>query len=328
MVEYEPADLTVTVEAGIRLSELQGLLGQSGQWLPLDPPCAPEATIGGILATNASGPARIAYGTARDLVIGMTVATAEGSLVTSGGRVVKNVAGYDMAKLHIGALGSLGVIVQVSFKVAPLPKTTRTMQIDSPSVQALAAIALRVRDAALPATGVALVRLVGAAANRLLLRFAGSPAAVDRACAEATAFASSQNLNAEQAPDSAWAQVGALRSLESGVVIRLSHTPSSSIDAIGQASALGADVLSYPTAGITYARLLALSPEQHHGLGALRASLEGAGGALVIESAPASAKAAVDVWGTPGGDFALMRRLKDEMDPNRVLNPGRFLGGL
>ncbi len=129
VVEYEAADLTITVEAGMRLSALQRLLAEKGQWLPLDPPVSDEATIGGVLATNASGPARFSRGTGRDLVIGMTVATAQGEIVKSGGRVVKNVAGYDLAKLHIGALGTTGVILQVSLKVSPLPVRTSMVAI-------------------------------------------------------------------------------------------------------------------------------------------------------------------------------------------------------
>src|SRR5207253_1723761 len=110
VVEYEPADLTLTVEAGITFGELQKLLAGQGQFLALDPPAAPGATIGGLIATNASGPLRFAYGTARDLVIGTRVANPDGTVTHAGGRVVKNVAGYDLNKLYIGSLGTLGII--------------------------------------------------------------------------------------------------------------------------------------------------------------------------------------------------------------------------
>src|SRR6266851_90204 len=127
VVEYEPADLTVTVEAGIRFDELQKLLGEQGQFLALDPPAASGATIGGLIATNASGPLRFAYGTARDLVIGTRVANPDGNVTHAGGRVVKNVAGYDLNKLYVGSLGTLGIIVELSFTLAPIPPATNTV---------------------------------------------------------------------------------------------------------------------------------------------------------------------------------------------------------
>src|SRR5262249_31484822 len=121
------ADLTVTVEAGMPLSELQRILGEQGQFLALDPPLQDGATIGGVIATNSSGPLRFAYGTARDLVIGTRVANPNGTLTRAGGRVVKNVAGYDLNKLYIGSLGTLAIIVELSFKLAPIPPATATV---------------------------------------------------------------------------------------------------------------------------------------------------------------------------------------------------------
>ncbi|HET6317935.1 MAG TPA: FAD-binding oxidoreductase, partial [Chloroflexota bacterium] len=127
IVEYEPADLTMTVEAGMQFRDLQAALGKHGQFLALDPAVEPHATIGGIIATNASGPLRFSYGSARDLVIGTRVANADGTVTRAGGRVVKNVAGYDLNKLHIGALGTLGIIVELSFKLAPIPPSLATV---------------------------------------------------------------------------------------------------------------------------------------------------------------------------------------------------------
>ena len=121
VIEYEPADLTVTVEAGMLLKDLQITLSKHRQFLPFDPPYADRCTIGGIVATNTSGPQRLGYGTARNLVLGMHVVHADGKMVKSGGKVVKNVAGYDLNKLYIGAFGTLGIITDVSLKLAPLP---------------------------------------------------------------------------------------------------------------------------------------------------------------------------------------------------------------
>ncbi|HXH23589.1 MAG TPA: FAD-binding oxidoreductase [Dehalococcoidia bacterium] len=328
VIEYEPADLTVTVEAGLPLAGLQAILAQHSQWLPLDPPAPASATVGGVLAANASGPARIAFGTARDLVIGMTVALADGRVVKSGGRVVKNVAGYDMAKAHIGALGTLGVILQVSFKVAPLPKAVQTLSVASGDVAALARAAFAVRDAALPATGIAVLQAAGASEARLLLRFAGNPAAVDRSTAETLRLARSAGLEAEQAPEAVWAEAGSIRGLETGAVLKVSHLPSHAAGVLSRLEETGADVVAYPTAGISYARFLALPETSYELVRRLRKSIEAQGGALVLESAPVEAKTAIDVWGSPRGDFELMRRLRQEMDPKSTLNPGRFLEGL
>ncbi|MCZ6891711.1 MAG: FAD-binding oxidoreductase [Chloroflexi bacterium] len=126
LIDHRPDDLTVTVSAGVTLGALRERLAASGQWLPLDPPLAPRRTIGGILATDLSGPLSLSQGIARDLVIGMRVAGPDGEVTKSGGRVVKNVTGFDLAKLHIGALGTLGVILEASFKVWPLPSADTT----------------------------------------------------------------------------------------------------------------------------------------------------------------------------------------------------------
>jgi glycolate oxidase FAD binding subunit len=129
ILEHEPGDLTVTVEAGRTFADLQAALGERGQWLSLDPPDAERATIGGVLAANASGPRRHLYGTMRDLVIGVTVITSDGTLVRGGGKVVKNVAGYDLPKLFVGSCGTLGVIVEVTVKLRPRPDDERLVAI-------------------------------------------------------------------------------------------------------------------------------------------------------------------------------------------------------
>ncbi len=133
LLEHEAPDLTCHVEAGITLAALQEQLAAKGQWLALDPPDAQQATLGGILASNASGPKRLRYGSARDLVIGLHVVQANGEIARSGGRVVKNVAGYDLNKLYIGSLGTLGIIVEANFKLQPLPADERTLLLSFPN---------------------------------------------------------------------------------------------------------------------------------------------------------------------------------------------------
>src|SRR5688500_7991157 len=157
IVEYEPADLTVTVEAGIGLAELQSRLGQHGQLLALDPPSAANATIGGIVASNASGPLRLRYGSARDLVIGTRVANADGTLTKAGGRVVKNVAGYDLNKLYTGSLGTVGVIVELSFKLHPLPQQEATVVAIFPNPELEAEVSATVLRSPLGPTAIEIV---------------------------------------------------------------------------------------------------------------------------------------------------------------------------
>jgi len=135
LMAHTAEDMTAIVQAGMLLADLQKALRQSGQWLPIDPPVPERLTVGELLASNASGPRRFGYGTVRDYVIGLTVVLADGRLVRSGGKVVKNVAGYDLMKLFIGSHGSLGVIVEAIFKVLPCPEIERFVEAQSPSLE-------------------------------------------------------------------------------------------------------------------------------------------------------------------------------------------------
>lgn len=324
LVEHEPADLTVTVEAGMRLAALQRMLGERGQWLPLDPAVLEDATIGGVLATNASGPARLSRGTGRDLVIGMTVATAQGEIVKSGGRVVKNVAGYDLAKLHIGGLGTAGAILQVSFKIAPLPVRTATVALEG-DLEALLKLSRAVEAARLPLQGSVLAVGGSEKAWRLALRFAAGEAAVARSLVEVQALAANEAEGPYEVSESEW------RSLQpdhgaSSVVVKASVLPGDLSGVLQALSRAGATVSALPGVGIARGSWDSVVDEEM--LRRLREVCEGKQGALVIEKAPAEAKRAIDVWGEPGEGFVLMQRLKQAMDPKRVLNPGRFVGGI
>ncbi|MBV9131864.1 MAG: FAD-binding oxidoreductase, partial [Chloroflexi bacterium] len=175
VVEYEPADLTVTVEAGMRFGELQRMLGEQGQMLALDPPVEDGATLGGVIATNVSGPLRFAYGTARDLVIGTRVANPDGTITHAGGRVVKNVAGYDLNKLYIGSLGTLAIVVELSFKLAPIPPATATVSGEFEGAQQVRElVAAVVRSPLSPLA----IELIGS--RQVVFRVGGYPQAVER----------------------------------------------------------------------------------------------------------------------------------------------------
>ncbi|MGH9660163.1 MAG: FAD-binding oxidoreductase, partial [Bryobacteraceae bacterium] len=185
VLHYEPRDLTISVEAGMRWADLTRLLAENRQMIPLDPPFAAEATAGGVVAANTSGPRRRLHGTARDLVIGMTFATLEGKLVQSGGMVVKNVAGLDMSKLLIGSFGTLGAIAVVNFKLLPIPPVERlfTLRFDS-LAEAIAArdriLGSVLQPASLDLVNPAAAARLGLAGFALLLHAGGNAAVIDR----------------------------------------------------------------------------------------------------------------------------------------------------
>jgi glycolate oxidase FAD binding subunit len=323
VVEYTPADLTVTVEAGITLARLQQVLAENGQWLPLDPACDAGATIGGLLATNASGPTRHSRGTLRDLVIGMQFVTAEGDLVKSGGRVVKNVAGYDLGKLQIGALGTLGVITQATFKISPLPAATLNLVAESEKPANVQALANDVAGSQLPVQGLRLL-FRGASTWALQIRVAGGNAAVERSRGEIEALAGRHETSITEATDEAWYAAAAL--LDSGPLLRAS-APQSKLDGLCQGFAgIAASFVAYPSAGVAQITLAPVTPAE--AVIALRERCVQTGGALVIERGPPALRRAAGAWGEPRGDFRLMQSLKAQFDPKRILNPGRFLGGI
>jgi glycolate oxidase FAD binding subunit len=355
VVEYEPADLTAAVQAGKTLADFQRHLAEHGQFLPLDPPPGQEATIGGILAVNASGPSRHAHGTARDLILGVRAVQADGRIIKAGGRVVKNVAGYDLSRLFIGSLGSLGIIVEACFRLAPLPRAERTLVIAFPSAEEAWRFAAQTAGLSLRA-----VELLNAAAARqaatpgelpqdgwtLVLAAAGEPAAVERSLKEISelsrrAAASSFAEVDESAQGQLWQAIASLArpspsgaSLVCKAAVLPSQVPplSEHIETTGRELGLEPLVVSHLTAGIVYsAWRLAQDEGGERALdltAALRQVVAGLGGSLVVEACPLALKEKIDVWGHPTADFPLMRRLKEQFDPQGILSPGRFLGRL
>jgi glycolate oxidase FAD binding subunit len=323
VVEYEPADLTVTVEAGVRLGDLQRALGEHGQWLPLSAPLASGATVGGVLATNASGPERYRYGTARDLLIGIGFVLPDGTLAKSGGRVVKNVAGYDLGKLQIGALGSVGVIVQATFKVAPLPARRQTQRVEG-TLPGLMSITRAVGDKLLAALAVVISGPSPQGRWRLEVEFAGGAAAVQRSLQELETLAAASGLQAAQAAGGVPAAQP-----EDRLRVRASVQPSASSACCERLAGLDASVVAYPEAGIVYGAWRDAGAVDGATLQALRRfCVESGRGAFVLERAPAVLKRGIGVWGDPPPSFEVMRRLKGELDPRAILNPGRFVGGI
>jgi glycolate oxidase FAD binding subunit len=309
VIEHAWGDLTVTVEAGCTVGELQHTLALHGQRLAVDVLWPERATVGGILSTNDSGPLRLRYGGLRDLVIGMTLALADGTLAKSGGKVVKNVAGYDLSKLATGALGTLGVITRAVFRLHPLPQNTRTLTIsarDAGEAQktidaiqnsqlAHAALQVRLASGAAPQVDILLEGTeAGIAAQELRVReLAGAAAVVE---GSGDVWSARQQL---------WEQPGTIG--------KLSVLPAE----IGNIAGRLGDAVVQAT-GIGWARLeTGAAPE-------LRRVIERSGGSLVIMRDAGG----LDAWGTAGDTLPLMRALKQQFDPRGVLNPGRFVGGI
>lgn len=326
IVEYEPADLTVTVEAGMRFAELQRILGENGQFLALDPPLDDAATIGGVIATNASGPMRFSYGTARDLVIGTRVANPDGTLTHAGGKVVKNVAGYDLNKLYIGSLGTLAIVVELSFKLAPIPPATATLAGQfGDAAAARALIGAVVRSPLSPLA----IEMNGS--REVVFRVGGYPQAVQRQVRDLSALITEHGGSLGEV---AWehvqrARVAARRRdvvLKAAAPISMSNTLVEILER--HLGTLEPYVWAHAGNGVAYAACNA--PSDPAALLQARTDVLqlGANASLVIERCPTSLKGSIDVWGDPGPSLALMRAIKAKLDPHGTLNPGRYLGGL
>ena len=297
VIEHTAADMVVTVEAGIRLEALQEHLAKSGQFLPLDPFNSPGHTVGGLLAGGWSGPLRLRYGSARDFMIGIRVALPDGKLASAGGRVVKNVSGYDLMKLHVGALGSLGIIVAASFKVFPRPLRDVTVESHDGWPAADQALSLPMAPAALELFS----------DGRVIARYFGSHDAV-AATVKATGWA--------QADESVWRE----HSLSAPAQWARIATPRTELRRVIESLPGGARWWCSPGTGIAH-----WSFGDADEVVKVRRLAEAAGGSLVLMAAPDDVKNKVGAWGTLPPTLEVMRRLKDAFDPNHVLNPGRFV---
>jgi glycolate oxidase FAD binding subunit len=354
ILEHEPGDLTATAEAGITLGALQRELGRRGQWLSLDPPHADDATLGGILSSNAAGPRRHLYGSCRDLLIGLTVVTAAGSIVKGGGKVVKNVAGYDLPKLFIGAFGTLGVVVEATVKLRPRPDADRLViarfaRLKEAGVAARAVMGSDLLPSALDLLDGEALRALGQGGfdgAALLIGVDGIPEQVEWQCAEVERLLRPQALvdarvidGAER--DATWrARSGLGRGAfpETAAVMRWSVLPAQVAEVMEQGSAvaqragLGAALAAHAGMGVVEAVLAgggrADATSVVAVLGEWRTLVRAVGGQALIESAPLAVKERVPVWDDPGPSLRIMQRIKSQLDPNGLLNPGRFVGGI
>jgi glycolate oxidase FAD binding subunit len=331
VVAHVPADLTVTVAAGTRFTDLRAALAGAGQFLPLDPPHADGATIGGIAAANSTGFWRARYGGVRDLLIGATAVLGDGTVARSGGRVVKNVAGYDLNKLFVGSLGTLGVLVECTFKVLPRPPASAGAHARFASIaEAFAAADAIARTSARPA---ALAVSGGpGGAWELLVQADGDAAPVERTLDLLSRAARAHGTSAQR-HDSVAAVLAMLNDISGradGTVVRaalpLAAQPAFATSAVRLEGF--AQLVADAASGIVRVVLRGDDEVILGGSDALLAAARVCGGSARVERRPDSLRARLPAWGDaePAGRF-LMRRLKESFDPRGILEPGRSAAG-
>jgi glycolate oxidase FAD binding subunit len=341
VIEHAWGDMTTTVEAGCTFQQLQQTLAEHGQRLALDPLWPERATIGGILATNDSGPLRIRFGSLRDLIIGITLALPDGTIAKSGGKVVKNVAGYDLPKLATSSLGTLGIVTQAIFRLHPVPRETRTLSFASctnttSDAVILHDLVLAIQDCDMVPTGLQIRAASSSAENDLYeidLRFEGTAAGCEAQIEETLRMAS--RARHIEPPADVWNACSTLWSgAEPSVVCKVSLVPTdlgsffNSLNKISQGPGLRWRFVAQAV-GVGYLRLEASdNATLLSALEDLRKQLEVRGGSLVVLRCPLEIKSRLDVWGSAGDALPLMTSIKARFDPTGTLNPGRFIGGI
>jgi glycolate dehydrogenase FAD-binding subunit len=355
---YEPSDLTAGVGAGTALADLQALLKPDGLWLPLDSSGGGKATLGGIVATNASGPLRHFYGAPRDMVVGMQIATTEGKLVRTGGRVVKNVAGYDLGKLMIGSCGTLGVVTEVNLKLFPLPAEHQTFVLPTGTLGVARDLRRSIltspidplRMALLDAEAAAIVHPespadVSGHEPEIWLEVGGSQSVVERTRNELEGLSRAVGAKVQpydrEVSDGTWQGISDFSNWVAktyqGTVVLKGTLPIANVEEflrLAQQEAHSEKInmagIAIPGVGILHLGLLnpQNTSEVANLVRRLRRAAEKSGGALMVVSAPAELKAQVNAWGEPRTGFELMRKLKAAWDPKGILAPGRFVGSI
>jgi glycolate oxidase FAD binding subunit len=326
LLEHNVGDLTAVLQAGVPLAEAQAAFAAEGQMLALDPPlgAGDAATVGGMVATGDSGPLRHRYGGVRDLIVGISLALSDGSLAKAGGKVIKNVAGYDLAKLFTGSHGSLGLIVTVTVRLHPKPvgNATAVAATDDPDVLAKAAIAL----ARLPLEADSLDAAWQGGAGRLLARFGGATAG-DQAEATASRMreAGLDGVQTVEDDDDLWDDLRAAQRRPEGASLKLSGRMTDLAPAIRATDAAGGALVSRAAHGLSWITLD--SGDLVSRVGAVRDALDPR--AVVVQDGPEELRRELDPWGPlDPGALVVMKRLKERFDTKRIFRPGAFVGGI
>ena len=335
LVEHAVGDLTVTAEAGMKFADLQQILAAAGQFLPIDPAYPQQATLGGIVATADAGSLRHRYRGVRDLLLGMTFVRSDGKIAVAGGRVVKNVAGYDLMKLFTGAYGTLGVISQVTFRVYPLPESSGTVVLTG-EVNALSQTAQILLSSALTPSAIDLLspqlvaKLGLGKGTGLIVRFQSIAPSVKQQSARLLEVGEKLGLQGtsccenedrqlwQRLPETMWDS-----GTKSAIICKIGIRPSEAVTAINELPVQ--DALIHAGSGLGVLRFESATADT---LLQVRRGCEAKGGFLTVLAAPADIKQQLDVWGYNGSAIDLMRRIKQQFDPENLLSPHRFISGI
>lgn len=331
VIEHAAADMTATVQGGCTVESFQHTLAAQNQRLALDPLWPDRATIGGILATDDYGSLRGGFGTLRDLLIGITIALPDGTLARSGGKVVKNVAGYDLQKLMIGSYGTLAVIVEATFRLHPLPLASRDLHCSVPSHH-LKRLGPVLNELSLLLTA-AQITMDGSSSIELALRVESVPEAIEDKCRSICRAMEAIGIQPRDGAADAWSAREKVFDLPDATVCRLALLASfwPELHAMLGRWKTQQNVCGQLVAQAAGGGLLRLSRADGsivNVIGELRDKLASQGGSAVILRSPRSLKEQLDVWGPAGDSLALMKRIKAQFDENNVLAPGRFVGGI
>jgi glycolate oxidase FAD binding subunit len=347
ILDYQPADMTVTVEAGLTLSRLQEALAQKGQFLPLDPPLPDRATLGGIVATRDTGGLRHAYGGPRDFLIGLRVADPEGQIVKGGSKVVKNVAGYDLPKLYCGSCGTLGLLAEMTFRVLPLPEERRTVLLSLPGPEPVEPILSRIMDSDLLPSFIemlnplAATRLLHASKPgwKLVLGIDGAKEDVEWQVERLKEMAAGEGgVVAEALSDADGAAFRSAMadfplSVPSRLTVKIALLSSQVAEFARTAEELAAErgfetsLLSHAGVGLMVAHFSGAAPAEETAglLDALREAARPVMGRVTVERADADLLARIEPWPFAGDGLPLMMKIRRSFDPKGLWNPGRFV---
>jgi len=362
MTDCDCDNLTLSAESGITLGEVQKRLSQEGKgyFLPLDPPFTKKATLGGIVATNSSGPRRLLYGTARDLIIGTKAVFPNGDVVASGGKTVKNVSGYDMCKLLIGSYGTLGILCEITFKLLPLPERVATLLLPFVRLEEAVQFGREILQSQYLPSSIEILNemavkkinpVVAQQGNYLVaIGLDGVAESIERQVSEIGERAKKSSaleiaVLASETHPSFWK---AIRDFSEGLVEEGSNFISfksnflisrcgevmGSYEKIAKESGVDCGLICHSGNGVLYSYVFAgkgVRSKKESLLNLIREFSSVAvknEGHLIVESCPPDIKKRIDVWGEPRGEYEIMRRLKKEIDPKGILNPGRFVGGI
>ena len=331
IIEYAPADLTITVETGITHAALQAEVRKNGQFLALDAAHPESASIGGLIAANSWGRRRTKYGTIKDLIVGVAIVRADGTRARGGGNVVKNVAGFDLPKLMVGSLGTLGAIAEATFRLHPLPQIERAVGFRCSDHGRIQAIVGELIGHALEPTS---IEVVGEINPSLLVRFDGFERGVSEQVDAALAIARTYGVAIDELDATAigLADAAHVRARSGAIRLQITHLPSaytSVMNAIVHPLMPTLDqvrAVALPAIAAVFVSALGTTSESRTAILEARAAIEAEGGSLVVHAQPPDLQ--VEAWGKPPPAFALMRALKERFDPHGTFNPGRFVGGL